>query len=263
MKHLALLVAAAAACLAQGQSNADSPQIGMLFVMPLKTRRHYLQIHRIFLEARRRIETHKLTHAVRVNPPEDVDGAPEAAVVRRDGADAAPSGYTPASSSCPDPPPKIRAGSSISPQEKTWLPQRRAETIPHIRKLIKRLAITDFDSDRYFGNLTVNSTALPKIGIAISGGGYRAMVGGAGAVAAWDARSAGSEEKGSLGGLLQSSTYISGLSGGDWLVGSLFINNFISVQNAIDAPLIWQLENSIFTGRHHIDMLYQHSPSPC
>ena len=117
-----------------------------------------------------------------------------------------------------------------------------------MRRLLKRLAITGFDSEAYLGNVTHNSTKLPNIGIAISGGGYRAMIGGAGAIAAWDDRSAGSEEKGNLGGLLQSATYISGLSGGDWLVGSLFVNNFTSVQSAVDAPLIWQLENSIFKG---------------
>ncbi|EGX97084.1 lysophospholipase Plb1 [Cordyceps militaris CM01] len=161
---------------------------------------------------------------------------------------AAPSGYVPSPSACPDPAPKIRSGSTMGPDEKAWLPGRRKETIVHIRRLLKRLAITGFDSEQYFGNATYNSTKLPNIGIAISGGGYRAMVGGAGAIAAWDARSAGSEEKGNLGGLLQSATYISGLSGGDWLVGSLYVNNFTSVQSAVDAPLIWQLENSIFKG---------------
>ncbi|KAJ3484957.1 hypothetical protein NLG97_g6925 [Lecanicillium saksenae] len=218
MKHLALLLAAASACLSQ--ANGDSPEIASF----------------------EPVDTHSIPDA----SPE-VDTRAAAAIDVR-AINAAPSGYTPSSSSCPDPPPKIRAGSSIGPDEKAWIPERRKQTIPHMRRLLKRLAITGFDSEQYFGNVTHNSTRLPNIGIAISGGGYRAMVGGAGAVAAWDDRSAGSEGKGNLGGLLQSATYISGLSGSDWLVGSLYVNNFTSVQSAVDAPLIWQLENSIFKG---------------
>ncbi|OJH07625.1 MAG: hypothetical protein AOY29_13380 [Alcanivorax borkumensis] len=74
------------------------------------------------------------------------------------------------------------------------------------------------------------------------------MIGGAGALAAWDSRSAGSDEKGNLGGLLQSATYLSGVSSGGWLVGSLAINNFTSVKDSVDAAAIWQFEDSIFNG---------------
>lgn len=189
----------------------------------------------------------------------DADTAPLAATLVQRATDAVPSGYSPSSSKCPDPPPKIRSGTSLGPDEKKWLPHRRKETIDPIRSLLKRLAITGFDSEKYLGNATVNSTSLPTIGIAISGGGYRAMVGGAGAVAAWDARSAGSEESGNLGGLLQSATYLSGLSGGDWLVGSLYVNGFASIQRCIDAPLIWQLENSIFQGRRFQTTIHTHA----
>ncbi|KAM3528616.1 hypothetical protein NHJ13051_002307 [Beauveria bassiana] len=218
MKHLAFLLAAASACVSQ--AHADSLHIARVeYAEPLD-----------LPESSAQVDTQ------------------DAAVIVDRAIDAAPSGYIPSSSACPDPPPTIRSGSTIGPDEKAWLPKRRKETIPYMRRLLKRLAITGFDSEKYFSNVTHNSTKLPNIAIAISGGGYRAMVGGAGAIAAWDARSAGSEERGNLGGLLQSATYISGLSGGDWLVGSLYVNNFTSVQSAVDAPLIWQLENSIFKG---------------
>lgn len=82
----------------------------------------------------------------------------------------------------------------------------------------------------------------------MSGGGYRAMLSGAGALAAWDIRSDGSQKEGNLGGLLQSATYLSGLSGGGWLVGSLMMNNWTSVQESVNYPGIWQLQNSIFEG---------------
>jgi lysophospholipase len=50
---------------------------------------------------------------------------------------------------------------------------------------------------------------------------------------------------------LQSATYIAGLSGGGWLVGSIYSNNFTSVQNIIDQNEdgdIWQLGTSILEG---------------
>ncbi|PHH70687.1 hypothetical protein CDD82_6971 [Ophiocordyceps australis] len=79
------------------------------------------------------------------------------------------------------------------------------------------------------------------------------MLTGAGAVAAWDSRSDGSQDQGNLGGLLQSATYLSGLSGGGWLVGSIYTNNFTSVQDAINSPNIWQFEDSILKGKDILD----------
>jgi lysophospholipase len=57
-----------------------------------------------------------------------------------------------------------------------------------------------------------NSTSFPKIGIAISGGGYRAAQYGAGVLSALDARNESAKAAGT-GGLLQVSSYLSGLSG--------------------------------------------------
>lgn len=74
------------------------------------------------------------------------------------------------------------------------------------------------------------------------------MLNGAGAVSAWDDRSPGSTDNGGLGGLLQSATYISGLSGGGWLVGSIYTNNFTTVQAAINSKKIWQFQDSILKG---------------
>ncbi|KAH7141235.1 lysophospholipase catalytic domain-containing protein [Dactylonectria estremocensis] len=167
----------------------------------------------------------------------------------------APSGYVPADVSCPSTRPTIRNGSSLSDEELAWLPKRRNATIPYIRTFLKRMSIPDFDSDAYLENVETNTTALPNIGIAISGGGYRAMLSGAGALAAWDDRSDGSQKEGNLGGLLQSATYVSGLSGGGWLVGSLFMNNWTSVQASVNYPGIWQLQNSIFEGPEQYSLL--------
>lgn len=81
------------------------------------------------------------------------------------------------------------------------------------------------------------------------------MLSGAGALAAWDIRTDGTTKEGNLGGILQSATYISGLSGGSWLLGSLMINNWTSVQESVNYPGIWQLQNSIFEGPEQYSLL--------
>lgn len=126
--------------------------------------------------------------------------------------------------------------------------KRRNETIPHIRDLLSRIDIPDFDSESYLKDVEDDPTALPNIGLAWSGGGYRALLNGAGAFAAWDIRSAESNAEGNLGGLLQSATYVSGLSGGGWLVGSIYTNNFTTVQASLNSPIIWQFQYSILEG---------------
>ncbi|TQV96675.1 hypothetical protein V2A60_002940 [Cordyceps javanica] len=169
----------------------------------------------------------------------------------------APDGYAPSEVTCPSTRPFIRDSSSsvLSPEEKAWLPIRRKETITHIKDFLKRAAIPNFDSEKYLQNVDSNSSALPNIGIAVSGGGYRAMLNGAGAIKAFDSRSAGSTDKGNLGGLLQSATYLSGLSGGGWLVGSIYTNNFTTVQDAVDSKEIWQFGESILEGPKNIGIV--------
>ncbi|GAO18021.1 uncharacterized protein UV8b_00862 [Ustilaginoidea virens] len=184
---------------------------------------------------------------------------PAAAVPARPGAllllprasDQSPNGYAPSPVDCPASRPAVRlAAAGLSAQERAWLPRRRNATVAPMRALLKRIAIPGFDVDGYLGRADGQppAAALPNIGLAVSGGGYRAMLNGAGALAAWDARSSGSDARGNLGGLLQSATYLSGLSGGSWLVGSIYANNFTSVQDAVNAPEIWQFDESILKG---------------
>jgi lysophospholipase len=120
-----------------------------------------------------------------------------------------------------------------------------------MRDLLTRLNITGFDAGKYIDDHRDNSSSLPNIGLAFSGGGYRAMLDGAGALSAFDSRTPGATGAGQIGGLLQSATYIAGLSGGGWLVGSIYSNNFTSVQNIIDQNDdgdVWQLGTSILEG---------------
>ncbi|KAF1982132.1 lysophospholipase Plb1 [Aulographum hederae CBS 113979] len=165
----------------------------------------------------------------------------------------APDGYTPEGVNCPSTRPSIRSAAQLSPEERSWLSQRRNNTVPAMRDLLGRLNITGFDVNSYMDRVSNNASALPNIAIAASGGGYRALMNGAGAVAAFDSRTSGSNGPGQIGGLLQSATYLAGLSGGGWLVGSLYVNNFTSVQSIIDASPddsynLWQFQNPIYQG---------------
>ena len=79
----------------------------------------------------------------------------------------------------------------------------------------------------------------PTIGIAFSGGSYRAMLSGAGAMKALDSRS---DKPSVLGGILQSANYMVGLSGGAWLVGSVASNDFISIDKILGQDKLWNLK---------------------
>ncbi|KAM7209386.1 lysophospholipase catalytic domain containing protein [Naviculisporaceae sp. PSN 640] len=167
-----------------------------------------------------------------------------------------PSGdYAPSVVDCPSGQdrPTIRGAEQLSAQETSWLERRRKATVDPMIKLVERNRIEGFDAASYIRNAAENDlSSLPNIAIAVSGGGYRALMNGAGFLAAADDRTAGSTDAGGIGGLLQSSTYLAGLSGGGWLVGSIFANNFTSVQTLRDgiAPDtdVWNFTNSIFVG---------------
>ncbi|GMM34233.1 hypothetical protein DASC09_015580 [Saccharomycopsis crataegensis] len=152
-------------------------------------------------------------------------------------------GYSPTHVSCPSNKTLVRQGTGLSHDEKTWLAKRHSITTPNLKAFLQtKTNLTAAEINGVFQN---NSSDI-NVGIALSGGGYRAMLTGAGELSALDNRTVGAFEHG-LGGLLESTTYISGLSGGNWLTGSLSMNDWISVQDIIDNKYdIWDLENSIF-----------------
>lgn len=158
-------------------------------------------------------------------------------------------GYAPQVVTCPSTRPTIRgAASGLSQSEQDFLTKRRAVTVQPMVDFLGRAGIAGFDAQTYISNHQNNVSSLPNIAIAISGGGYRALMNGAGFLAAADNRTAGSTGKGGIGGLLQATTYVAGLSGGGWLVGSIYANNFSSVDQMLDNPAVWQFQNNIFKG---------------
>lgn len=156
----------------------------------------------------------------------------------------------------------VREASSISLNESEWLQQRRKTTVPALYDFLER-SISSFKNKKQSdlilktlfniqGNdqIDTETSFSPQVGIAISGGGYRSMLTGAGVLAAMDLRTKDSVTHG-LGGLLQATSYIAGISGGNWLVGSLAWNNWTSVQSILDnmhvEDSIWDLDDSIIS----------------
>ncbi|KFX99454.1 hypothetical protein O988_03848 [Pseudogymnoascus sp. VKM F-3808] len=165
--------------------------------------------------------------------------------------DSPTNGYAPGNVTCPATRPTIRVADGLSQNETEWLPLRRNNTIDPMKDLLSRANIAGFDAGAYIEKHRNNATALPNVGIAMSGGGYRALLNGAGFLAAADSRTVNATGKGGIGGLLQSATYLAGLSGGSWLVGSIYTNNFSSVttlQNGSPGSSVWKFGNSIFQG---------------
>lgn len=117
-----------------------------------------------------------------------------------------------------------------------------------MQDLLSRVQIPDFDADSYFSQYTSNTSQLPNLAVSVSGGGWRALMNGAGALTAFDNRTSNATAQGHLGGILQSATYLTGLSGGSWLVGSIFMNNFSTVPNLQYGGNVWQFQNSILEG---------------
>jgi lysophospholipase len=160
----------------------------------------------------------------------------------------APDGYTPLGADCASNRPVIRNAATLSPNETSWLQRRRNQTVQPMKDLLSRLNLTDFDAAAYISRHANNASAMPNIGIAVSGGGYRALMNGGGALQAFDNRTESATTQGHLGGLLQSSTYLAGLSGGGWLLGSVYINNFTTVTALRDSGSVWAFDNTILEG---------------
>ncbi|KAJ6593826.1 phospholipase B [Mycena capillaripes] len=81
-------------------------------------------------------------------------------------------------------------------------------------------------------NLSAFQGLFPKVGLAIPGGGLRAAQYGAGCLSGLDARNDSSKAAGT-GGLLQVASYMTGLSGGSWVTGSLFFNNWPGITDLV------------------------------
>ena len=156
------------------------------------------------------------------------------------GQSAASIAYTPKVGKCPQGFSLVRrAGSppyqTLSTSELEYLQARKSKVLPNAWKTylanVQNSKASSLPS--YASNiLNGHSKDMPNLGIATSGGGYRAALFGAGVLNSLDGRNSSSVKKGT-GGLLQAASYLSGLSGGSWLVTSLYQANFPNMQELI------------------------------
>lgn len=162
-------------------------------------------------------------------------------------------GYAPETVSCPSNAQFIREADSISSQEKEWVSERHKVTDEAIQDYLSRTGV-DYNQDAVEGNDTSINVAL-----AFSGGGNRAMLNAAGSIAALDNRTDGSVEYG-LGGILQSATYIAGLSGGSWPLATLAFQDWPTIDEVVfENPYnVWNLTtgNSMINMSHPLSLIF-------
>lgn len=123
--------------------------------------------------------------------------------------------------------------------EEEYIANRHSVIPPYFQNITKRLGFTRED---------VNP---PTIAIAISGGGLRSMLTGAGVLSAYDIASPEAEDE--LGGILQTSSYIAGISGGLWIVMNNLLNNGEPVVKGIQR-LKADLQNPILEGVPNMEL---------
>ncbi|EGW32080.1 uncharacterized protein SPAPADRAFT_55616 [Spathaspora passalidarum NRRL Y-27907] len=147
--------------------------------------------------------------------------------------------YAPYTILCPSTSLIRPADDTLCEQERTYMENRNIQTEVHLKNLLIHNKIPQFDVEEFFTGKDIPIT----ITIAISGGGYRSMLTGAGVLAALDERS---KEKCQISGLLQATSYIGGISGGSWLVMSNFINDFKVIEEIRKEG--WNLQESLLSG---------------
>lgn len=134
-------------------------------------------------------------------------------------------------------------------EEQVYIHHRRKLTDLALMDFFSRNQIPSFDYEDFLNGLAKPIT----IALALSGGGYRAMLTGGGVMTAYDSRTPNSTKEGSLGGLLQSLSYIGGISGGSWLVMSNLINDFRPTNEFKDDPNSWALQDQLLEGVPNFD----------
>ena len=126
---------------------------------------------------------------------------------------------------------KLSSGEAqyVSERQSRVLPRAWAEYLFNVQSHTST-ALPSYVTDILLGRH--GRDALPTLGIATSGGGYRAAIFGAGVLNALDGRNK-TAMRGGTGGLLQSATYLAGLSGGSLLVSSLSQADFPTIPELI------------------------------
>ncbi|KIP06142.1 hypothetical protein PHLGIDRAFT_468918 [Phlebiopsis gigantea 11061_1 CR5-6] len=149
--------------------------------------------------------------------------------------------YTPQVSACPSGTSLVRSTGmthqNLSQGEEGYVSSRQAKVLPaawstYLANVEHSAAQQHTSLPAYVKEVLSCAGDRPTLGIATSGGGHRAAFFGAGVLNALDGRNATSVGAGT-GGLLQTASYLSGLSGGSWLLTSLVQAGFPTIPSLI------------------------------
>lgn len=126
---------------------------------------------------------------------------------------------------------------TLSIGEAAFISSRRSNVLPGaFKSYLTNVQNTNIALPDYIQSvLSGTNGSLPTLGIAVSGGAYRAAMFGAGVMNSIDGRNATAVKLGT-GGLLQAASYTTGLSGGSWLVYTLAAAGFPTMQELILGP---------------------------
>ncbi|TFK44639.1 phospholipase B [Crucibulum laeve] len=114
---------------------------------------------------------------------------------------------------------------TLHPEEVDFIAHRTEAILPHWQDWLGDGSNIGYDLKAFNGTYS-------KIGLAIPGGGLRAAQYGAGCLSGLDARNESAKAAGT-GGLLQVASYLSGLSGGSWVTGSMYFNNWPTIKDLV------------------------------
>jgi lysophospholipase len=115
-------------------------------------------------------------------------------------------GYAPYNITCPTDVTWVRNASSVGTKEQEYVNQRASQLSSAWNTQISNVGLQA-------------PPRTPVVAMALSGGGYRAMISGSGQAFQPNTTT------GSVGDILGLSTYVSGLSGGSWAVGTYYAND--------------------------------------
>ncbi|KAM0228532.1 hypothetical protein ACHAP5_011921 [Fusarium lateritium] len=152
------------------------------------------------------------------------------------------SAYAPKHSICP-PGPIVRGATGICAAESSYVTRRHRKASAALKTWLSSVdegfdAVTKEWPVHHYGK----GVKAPVIALTSSGGGYRAMLSGAGVIKAFDGRE---KVKTGVSGLYQALTYEAGLSGGSWLLSSLAGNNYPTVSSLQKGLWEQSLQNSL------------------
>ena len=128
--------------------------------------------------------------------------------------------YAPVPAVCPTTP-LVRVADGLSQSESSYLASRKPKANAALGAWLQKTSPA------------FNTSKLPVVALTSSGGGYRALLSGAGVIQGLDAR----DSNASTSGIFQALTYHAGLSGGAWLLSSVSGN---------DWPTISSLKNGLW-----------------